>query len=122
MKEIYIKEDDISDIDGEIIDKIFNTLLDKQEIDREELLKIFADCNSYIVGFDDNEISQKLEENIAQMVRAINISYKVSKGDFIWQKKIEKNNKQIGKQWNEVSKAIKNMAKDIEKDIKVEKE
>lgn len=114
--------DDIADIDGKIIDQIFNTLLDKQEIDREELLKIFADCNSYIVGFDDNEISQKLEENISQIVRAINISYKVSKGDFIWQKKIEKNNKHIGKQLNEVSKAIKNMAKDIEKDIKVEKE
>lgn len=114
--------DDISDINGKILDEIFNTLLDKQEIDRKDLLKIFADCNSYIVGFDDKEISQKLEENITQIIRAINISYKVSKSDFIWQKKIEKNNKHVSKQLNEVSKAIKNMAQGLEKDIKVEKE
>ena len=114
--------DDISDINGKILDEIFNTLLDKQEIDRKDLLKIFADCNSYIVGFDDKEISQKLEENITQIIRAINISYKVSKSDFIWQKKIEKNNKYVSKQLNEVSKAIKNMAQGLEKDIKVEKE
>ena len=114
--------DDISDINGKILDEIFNTLLDKQEIDRKDLLKIFADCNSYIVGFDDKEISQKLEENITQIIRAINISYKVSKSDFIWQKKIEKNNKHVSKQLNEVSKAIKNMAQGLEKDIKVEKD
>lgn len=114
--------DDISDINGKILDEIFNTLLDKQEIDRKDLLKIFADCNSYIVGFDDKEISRKLEENITQIIRAINISYKVSKSDFIWQKKIEKNNKHVSKQLNEVSKAIKNMAQGLEKDIKVEKE
>ena len=114
--------DDISDINGKILDEIFNTLLDKQEIDRKDLLKIFADCNSYIIGFDDKEISQKLEENITQIIRAINISYKVSKSDFIWQKKIEKNNKHVSKQLNEVSKAIKNMAQGLEKDIKVEKE
>ena len=114
--------DDISDINGKILDEIFNTLLDKQEIDRKDLLKIFADCNSYIVGFDDKEISRRLEENITQIIRAINISYKVSKSDFIWQKKIEKNNKHVSKQLNEVSKAIKNMAQGLEKDIKVEKE
>ena len=114
--------EDISNVDGKIIDGIFNELLEKQEINRKDLLKIFADCNSYIVGFDDKEISQKLDDNILQMVRAINISYKISKENFIWQKKIEKNNKDIGKQLNKVSKAIKNMAEDIEKDMKVEKQ
>ena len=56
--------EDIANVDGKIVDKIFSMLLEKQEIEREDLLKIFADCNSYIVGFDDKEISQKLEENI----------------------------------------------------------
>ena len=45
--------DDISNTDGKIINEIFEYLLDKQEIDREALLEIFANCNSYIVGFDD---------------------------------------------------------------------
>ena len=41
--------EDISDTDGKIIEEIFVTLLDKQEIDRQDLLEIFAKCNSYIV-------------------------------------------------------------------------
>ena len=67
-----------------IITKIFEHLIDKQEITKEDLLKIFAECNSYIVGFDDKDISKYLEENISQIVRTINISYKVSKTNFIF--------------------------------------
>ena len=113
--------DDIANPDGKIIDEIFNYLLDKQEISRKDLLKIFADCNSYIIGFDDKDISKKLEENIMQMVRTINVSYKVSKSDFIWRKKVAENKKNIGKQLSGVSKAIKSMAKGIEDDIENEK-
>ena len=112
--------DDIADVNGKIIDKVFELLLDKQEITRKDLLKIFAECNSYIIGFDDKDISKKLEENIMQIVRAINISYKVSKSDFIWKKKISQNRKNVEKQLIGVSKAIESMAKGLEKDIENE--
>lgn len=112
--------EDIADTDGKIIDEIFSILLDKQEITKEDLLKVFANCNSYIVGFDDKEISKYLEDNISQMIRTINLSYKVSKSDFIWRKKVEQNKKNMGKQLSGVSKAIQNMAKDLEKDIEAE--
>ena len=112
--------DDISKVDGEIISKIFDKLLDKQEIKRKDLLEIFAKCNSYIVDVQDEKISDYLEENISQMIRAINISYKISKSDFIWRKKVEENNKNIGKQLNGVSKAIQKMAKGIEEEIENE--
>ena len=112
--------DDISNVKGDIIDKIFKLLIDKQEISRKELLQIFADCNSYIIGFEDKDISKKLEENIMQIVRTINISYAQSKSDFIWKKKIEQNNKNVGKQLKDVSKAIGSMAKNLEKDIEQE--
>ena len=114
--------EDISDVDGKIIDEIFNILLDKQEIDTQDLLKTFAQCNSYIVGFDDNDISKYLQDNISQMVRTINLSYKVSKSNFIWQKKIEQNKNNMKEQLNKVSKAIKNMAKDLEEDVKQEEQ
>lgn len=114
--------EDITDVDGEIIDKIFTILLDKQEIDRQDLLETFAKCNSYIVGFEDEEISNYLEENISQVIRAINVSYKISKSDFIWRKKVEENKKTMGKQLNNVSKAIQNLAEDIEKGIKTEEQ
>ena len=112
--------DDISNIKGDIVDKIFKLLIDKQEISRKDLLQIFAECNSYIIGFDDKDISKKLEENIMQIVRTINVSYAQSKSDFIWKKKIEQNNKNVGKQLKDVSKAIGSMAKNLEKDIEQE--
>ena len=112
--------DDIADVDGKIIDEIFKFLIDKQEITRKDLLEIFADNNSYIIGFDDKDISKKLEENIMQIVRTINLSYKVAKSDFIWKKKIEQNKKNVHKQLEGVSKAIESMAKGLEKDIENE--
>ena len=41
------------------------------------------------------KISEYLEENISQMVRVINMSYKISKASFVWQKKMEENKKNI---------------------------
>lgn len=114
--------EDMSKVDGKIVDEIFKLLIDKQEIVREELLEIFAKCNSYIVGFDDKKISEYLEENIAQMIRVINMSYKISKSNFVWQKKFEENKKNIESQLKGVSKAISNIADSIEKNIKNEEQ
>ena len=97
-------------------------LIDKQQINREQLLEIFAKCNSYIVGFDDKKISEYLEENISQMIRVINMSYKISKSNFVWQKKFEENKKNIETQLKGVSKALSNMADNIEKNIKNEEQ
>lgn len=112
--------DDIAKADGEIDNEIFELLLEKQEINRKDLLQIFANCNSYIVGAEDNKISKQLEDNIMQIVRTINVSYKVAKSNFIWKKKEEQTKKNISNQLKNVSNAIKSMAKDIEKDIKAE--
>ena len=112
--------DDIANPENEITQKIFEYLLDKQEIDRKALLQIFADCNSYVVGFEDKEVSQYLEDNISQMITLINISYKVSKNDFIWRKKIEQNQKNIGNQLTAMSKAIEKMAKGMKQEIQEE--
>ncbi len=106
--------EDIANVNGKIIDEIFNLLLEKQEITRKELLSIFADCNSYIVGFDDKEISQYLENNILQIVRTVNLSYKVSKNNFIWRKKLEESKKNMEAQLNGVSKVISGIAQEME--------
>lgn len=135
-KEIFISElldnlngyennmlyEDMSNTEGQIIDEIFKLLIDKQEITRELLLEIFANCNSYIVGFDDKKISEYLEANIVQMVRVINMSYKISKSSFVWQKKFEESRKNIETQLQGVSKAISNIAQNIENDIKNEEQ
>ena len=107
-KEIFINElldnlngyennmlyEDLSKTDGKIVDEIFKVLLDKQQIKREDLLNVFADCNSYIVGFDDKNISEYLEEN----------------------------KKNMETQLQGVSKAISDIAENIEKNIKNEEQ
>ena len=114
--------EDMTNVEGKIVDEIFKLLTDKQEITREELLQIFADNNSYIVGYDDNKVSEYLEENIAQMIRVINMSYKISKSNFVWKKKFDENKKNIETQLQGVSKAISNIAENIEKNIKNEEQ
>ena len=114
--------EDMTKTEGPIVDEIFKLLIDKQEITREQLLDIFAKCNSYIVGFDDKKISEYLEENISQMVRVVNMSYKISKSNFVWQKKFEENKKNIETQLQGVSKAISSIAENIEKNIKNEEQ
>lgn len=114
--------EDISKVDGKIVNEIFELLIDKQEITREQLLEIFAKCNSYIVGYDDKKVSEYLEQNISQMIRVINMSYKISKSNFVWQKKFEENKKNIETQLKGVSRAISNIADNIEKNIKNEEQ
>lgn len=135
-KEIFISElldnlngyennmlyEDISNVEGPIVDEIFKALVDKQQMTRECLLEIFAKCNSYIVDSEDKQISSYLDKSIEQMVRVINMSYKISKSSFVWQKRFEENKKNIETQLQGVSKAISNIAENIEKNIKNEEQ
>lgn len=109
--------DDISKVDGKIVNELFNILVKNQEVTRKDLLKVFAENNSYIIGFDDEQISKYLEENIEQVVKAFNYSYRISKVNFVWTKKLEEKNKNIQAQLDGVSKAINNIVTDIQKDI-----
>ena len=114
--------EDVTNANGKIVDKIFEFMLDKQEITSESLIDIFKECNSYIIGIDDNEINKYLKESISQIVRAINTSYKICKSNFIWQRKMDEVSKNAKDQLNTVSKAIDTMAKNITEDIENEKD
>ncbi len=111
---------DVVDMDGKISQNIFLYLLDKQEIDKEVLINIFKESNNYIVEFEDKKTNKVLEENIAEIVRTVNLSYRISKTDFIWRKKVEQNKKVIHSQLNKVSSAISKMADEMKEDIKEE--
>ena len=66
------------------------------------------------------EVSKYLEENIMQMLRILNMSYKISKVNFVWKKKLTENKKNMETQLKGVSKAISGIAKNIEKEVKIE--
>lgn len=111
-----ILHDDLVDEDESIVYDIFECLLEKDRIKREDLLEIFKNHNNYVVGFDNYETSLKIEKDIRQVVEIINESFKVSKLNFIMATKIGENSKNISMQLDGVSKAIETIANDIEEE------
>lgn len=97
-----------------LITDIFNYLLDNDVITEKEFVKILEKNNNYIVGFDNTKSQAK--EDIYKIVKAINYSYRVSKINFIWKKKMDESKKNVSEQLKGVSQAILKMAQDIDKE------
>lgn len=108
--------EDLMDEQGLIANDIFEVLLQKEKINREDLLKIYENHNNYIVGFDNYKTSLKIENNIQEAINAINSAFKESKRSLVTAAKINENNKNISTQLDGVSKAIDNITSDIVKE------
>lgn len=120
LEENILYDDLQSDENEEIIKDIFKVISENGQVTRSELLEIFANHNNYIVGFDNIEISMKLEEDIKNVVDIINETYKKFKSDYIYKQKIEENKRNLGNQLNGVSKVISSLADNLEKDLEEE--
>ena len=108
--------DDIYNPEDDLLKDIFELLLEKERITRRDLLDILANHNNYIVGYEKEFINNSIEQDIEQIVKTINYSYKVSKLSFIWKKKLDENKKAVSNQLEEVSKAIGALANEIQKE------
>ena len=97
-----------------LITDIFNYLLDNDVITEKEFVKILEKNNNYIVSFDNTK--SQANEDIYKIVKAINYSYRVSKINFIWKKKMDESKKNVSEQLKGVSQAILKMAQDIDKE------
>ncbi len=104
----------------ELLADIFNYLLDNDIITEKKLVEILEKHNNYIVGFDNTKTQAR--EDVYKIVKAINYSYKISKMNFIWKKKLDESKKTVSSQLKGVSEAISKMAEDIDKQEKDEKE
>ena len=114
--------DDMTQPESNIVNELFDILLDKQEIDREDLLKTFAKFNNYIVQYNDEKISKRMNNDIEQIVKAVNYAYKISKSNFIWEEKVKSNKKNVQAQLDGVSKAISSIAVKMEKEMNKNKD
>ena len=107
-------EDIIYD-DDYILDNVYNLLEEKEEITKEELIKIFEDNNSYIIGInEEDERNKEIEKDINQIVKAINHTYRINNLNMIWKQKEASNKKTLANQLGGVSKVISSLADDIE--------
>lgn len=104
--------------DEEIISDIFKYLLKEDVINEKELVNIFKNHNNYIVGFEEK--NKNVEENVNKIVKTINYSYRISKLNFIWKKKMDESKKNVSNQLEGVSEAISSLADEITKKSKEE--
>ncbi len=107
IEENILFEDIYSPKDN-IVEDIFDELLEKEMLVEKDLIEICARHNSYII------INENIKEDLSKMIKTINYSYRVSKLNFIWKKKLDENKKAVSNQLEEVSKAIENLAGNIE--------
>ena len=110
--------EDILENRDEILDNIFEHLLKHELITEKELVNIFEEHNHYIIGFKEKD--EQVQNDVSKMIKAINHSYRISKMNFIWKKKMEENKKSVSSQLDGVSKAISSMAKEMQSEEKDE--
>lgn len=75
---------------------------------------------NYIIGTENGNINSSVENDMKDMIDVINKSYKLSKINFVWKKKLDEKNKSMSVQLQGVSEVISDLADDI-RDSKNEK-
>lgn len=117
-KEENLLYEEIYNNNENIIDDIFEELVKNDVITRTSIIDIFKKHNNYILGFskEDKESNITAKNDIDEMLKVINYSYRISKINFVWKKKLDSNKKQVSNQLENVSEAISNLAMQITKD------
>ena len=105
--------DDIYNNEENIIDDIFKYLQENGVMTDNGIISIFAKHNTYLTSSENDHINPKELDEIRDIIKAINTAYRISKNNFIWQKKLDENNKMVSKQLKNVSKVINNIANGI---------
>ncbi len=107
--------EDLIDDTSSILEDIFIYMISKEIIDRKGLLEILENHNNYILGLEDDNIGKQINEDIDNIIKAINNAYRISKINFIWKKKIDENKRTMGDQLDGISKTISSIANNIAK-------
>jgi len=105
--------EDMLEEESSVIEDLFNRLIEKDYIEKQDLLEILENHNNYIIGFDDPDINKKINKDIEDIEKAINYSYRVNKINFVWEKKIDDNKQTMKTQLDGISKAISSIADDM---------
>ena len=105
--------DDLMNLESGIIEDIYIVMIEKSEMTKEDLMKIFEKRKNYIVGSEDNDV---IKEDINQIIRIINRTYRINEMSFNWKTRFEEHRKTMSKQLKGVSKAINEIADEITKE------
>lgn len=91
--------DDIIYSEDDVLDDIYDILEDKEELTKEELIDVFEKNNNYIIGLnEEDERHNEIENDINQIVKAINHTYRINKLNLIWKQREASNKKTLANQ------------------------
>ena len=96
--------------DNEILEKLIERTKRNGEIFVKDIIEVFKESNNYIVGTENKDV----ETEIYRIVKRINDVYKADKIKSMWEQKMNDKKKNMSDQLNKVSKAISNLAIDIQ--------
>ena len=105
--------DDIYNNEDNIIEDIFEYLQENGVMTDNGLISVFAKHNIYLMNSENDHLKAEELDEMREIIKTINTAYRISKNNFIWQKKLDENNKNVSEQLKNVSKAINNIANGI---------
>ena len=105
--------EEFSNEDKELTSEIFDKLVEKDSITKDDIVKLLEEKNEYVLGFEDFDTNLKIEEDIKKIARLVNDTYKIGKVNNLWKQKINENKKVISSQLEGVSKVISSVANSI---------
>ncbi len=101
--------EELISVSNGLIEEIYKVLTDKDEINEKDILEIFEKRNEIL----DIEGNNAIKEDVGQVVRIINRTYRINEMNFQWKQRLQENKKSISKQLKGVSKAISEIAEDM---------
>ncbi|MCI8962050.1 MAG: SpoIIE family protein phosphatase [Clostridia bacterium] len=108
--------EDMYNFNNGIAEDTYNLLRKKQKITNIDLQDVFKNHSAYIVTLDNTQDLEEINKNTQEITNIINEAYKISNVTYIWKQKIDESKKVMSDQLENVSEAISNIAKEIEKD------
>lgn len=106
IQENLLYEDILTSAD-EILDEVYELLLKKDEILKEEFIKILETIKNYKLAIPEGS------DDIEKIIKILNNTYRVNKLNKIWKQKEASNKKVLATQLGGVSKVISSIAEDI---------
>jgi len=108
------------DQDERILKSFYDELILNEMITGKIFKKVLEGHNYYFASFTEEKKNHILVEQIDEIIRMLNRAYRNSKTKFVINKKTKEEKKNLSNQLNHVSKAISDLAKDIQKETNQE--
>ena len=91
--------EDLINLNNDLVEKIYMLLVAKEDISEKDIVKIFEERNEVL----DIESNQLIREDVNQVVRIVNRTYRINEMNFQWKQRLHENKKVISKE----KKAVK---------------